>query len=238
MLPFMILVCRRSFSMNTVNIHTLLMSKLEHPIIWSFLVHWEHGSWRTELNIQILIQAKLGGNIRNDWYDINRDVTYLCHDLIPYSVPVEHNELSWNKIDPFQEEHQLICFCSFHFHLPISRVVHTSAHLLKTWDVSLTILSCISVINVHVSTLHHFQSYLMDLFRLKPNMHFLHICGGLSWCECIEKSLNESIIASIFCPTAIAQMDSNGDINEIQFSEYRGVAFAANNRNFVTRNPS
>ena len=78
----------------------------------------------------------------------------------------------------------------------------------------------------------------MDLFRLKPNMHFLHICGGLSWCECIEKSLNESIIASIFCPTAIAQMDSNGDINEIQFSEYRGVAFAANNRNFVTRNPS
>ena len=87
-----------------------LMSKLEISSIWSFLVHWEHGSWRTELNIQILIQAKLGGNIRNDWYDINRDVTYLCHDLIPYSVPVEHNELSWNKIDPFREEQQLICY--------------------------------------------------------------------------------------------------------------------------------
>ena len=51
----------------------------------------------TELNIQILA---IEGDTVFDWYDINRDVTHIFHDLSLYSVKVIITEYGggWNKI--------------------------------------------------------------------------------------------------------------------------------------------
>ena len=50
----------------------------------------------TELNIQILA---IEGDTVFDWYDINRDVTHIFHDLSLYSVKVIITEYGggWNK---------------------------------------------------------------------------------------------------------------------------------------------
>ena len=50
----------------------------------------------TELNIQILA---IEGDTVFDWYDINRDVTHIFHDLSLYSVKVIITEYggAWNK---------------------------------------------------------------------------------------------------------------------------------------------